>query len=96
MSSKDKLKQKQNLKLYILMAVMFGLGYYFLDHVSTWEDPILGNTFYIVIGCVLMAIPFVIAIKLISDNIQSRKRAKSKSSHRGPRIFLDDPKAPNH
>lgn len=80
------------------MAVMFGLGYYLLNHVSTMEDPVLGNTFYIVFGCIFMAIPVVISIKLISDKTKRKRRSSSGSSRQSSRstskrIFLEDQKS---
>jgi hypothetical protein len=37
----------------VLCIVVFILGYYILNHISTMEDPPLGNTIYILIGSAL-------------------------------------------
>lgn len=78
---------RDNRILKILGGCLVGLlvGYFMLEHIATWEDPILGNTFHIVMGCVLIASSLlVIFVTLKQRYFPKKKRRGSKP------VFLDD------
>lgn len=65
MSSRKTKKTTEIIKTAGICIVVFGIGYYALNHISTRERPFLGNTLYIIGGCAFMAISaLVLAIKL--------------------------------
>lgn len=67
-----------------LAVVLFGVGYYMLNYLSTIETIILGSTFYIVIGCILIAISLMLVGQMVYKKV-SRKKTKPKSKP----VFLD-------
>jgi putative Mn2+ efflux pump MntP len=70
----------------ILSVIGLAAGYYLLEEVASWEKVPLGQVFYIIIGCVMIAISGIficIAIKLRFFP-KRRKRKGSKP------IFLED------
>ena len=57
--------------------VIFILGYYILEHISTMEDPPLGNTIYILIGSAFMfssGLSILLIIKYIYDSKKKKER----------------------
>ena len=48
-------KRKKKKKRIVICIFIFILGYYLLNEVSTWFEVPLGNIFYVLVGCVLMA-----------------------------------------
>lgn len=57
--------------------VIFILGYYILEHISTMEDPALGNTIYILIGSAFMfssGLSILLIIKYIYDSKKKKER----------------------
>lgn len=54
MSSRTQRKRRK-LILIIVCCFLFGIGYYFLNEVSTWFEVPLGVTFHVIFGCTLMA-----------------------------------------
>lgn len=57
--------------------VIFILGYYILEHISTMEDPPLGNTIYILIGSAFVfssGLGILLIIKYIYDNKKKKER----------------------
>ncbi len=87
MSPTRKSRRPTDYQAYYMAACVAGLalGYYMLDHVATWEEPPLGNTFHIVAGCVLMAGSALLLIKLVRQRYFPKKKKK-----RDRPIFLDD------
>lgn len=80
--------KKHFTKIFIGALLGLAAGYFVLEEMATWENMPLGQVFYIVLGCVLIAISGValfIAIKLRFVR-KKRKRKRSKP------IFLDDEK----
>jgi glucose uptake protein GlcU len=77
-------KNKKNLVLVLLSLVVFWVGYYVLEVISRGFDLYLGNTFYVILGCSLMAIPGVFIIYIIKETyfIKKKKRVKQ--------VFLKD------
>ncbi len=48
-------KRKKKKKYILICFFIFLIGYYLLNEVSTWFEVPLGNIFYVLVGCVLMA-----------------------------------------
>lgn len=88
MSSYKKRKGKGFLNIYIILfsIVLFGLGYYVLNHISTMEKPFLGNTFHIVLGCTLMAISVLLFVIAVKKQFFPKKRKRT--NH----VFLENQK----
>ena len=61
MSSKTERRKKRR-KLIILSCFAFDIGFYLLDEVTTWFELTLGNIFYVIVGCTLMAVSAVYII----------------------------------
>lgn len=83
MSSRRERKKKKLLLIFVSCFV-FGIGYYFLNEVSTWFEVPLGVTFHVIFGCTLMAISGIYIGYTIKQLYFTKK---SKRSHR---IHLDD------
>ncbi len=83
---------KKNFLGIAICIVVFVLGQILLEVVSKIEDPPLGNTFYIIIGCVLI-VGSLLGIYFLIQRIRSirKKRERRKKSKI---IFLDDEKRP--
>jgi Zn-dependent membrane protease YugP len=85
-SKSRKVKSIFNIKIILICIAFFILGYYLLNHVSVMEKPFLGNTFHIILGCVLMSVSILVFVITIKKEFFPKKRKKT--SH----IFLDDQK----
>lgn len=89
MSSKrhrGKSEQYKFLKMVLLSIVVGGIGYYLLDHIAPREDPPLGNTFYIIAGCIFIAAGLILlGFTLKNRFFPGRKKKKSSKP-----IFLND------
>ena len=60
---------------------IFGLGYFVLEHISTMEDPPLGNTIYILIGSTFIftsILGFVVILKYLYDYKKKKERRNRK------------------
>ncbi len=94
MSKKDK---ERALWGILLSAIVFGIGYYFLNYIATMEEPPLGHTIHILIGTTLMAVSglgVVLIIKYLYD--QRRKRKRKEHKRRTHKIvFLKNQKKEN-
>lgn len=64
-----------------LCILVFILGYIILNHISTMEDPPLGNTIYILLGSTL-SFTSVLGIIVILRYMYNRKKKKEKSTRR--------------
>lgn len=77
-----------------LCIIVFILGYYVLNHISTMEDPPLGNTIYILIGSALTFLSIlgvILILKYMYDkNKKKEKRQRRRKSHR--LFYLKDSK----
>lgn len=83
MSSRSERKIKK-LLLIIVSCFVFAIGYYLLNEVSTWFEVPLGNTFYVIFGCTLMAVSGIYSGYTIKQLFFTKKRKRTK------RIYLDD------
>ncbi len=81
-SRRDKRKKKQI--LIFVACIIFGIGYYFLNVVSTIFEVPLGNTFHVILGCTLMAMSGLYIIYSIKQLYFTKKKARTK------RIFLNE------
>ena len=77
-------KRNKNLKIMAICVVIFGLGYYILNHISRMEKPFLGNTFHIIFGCTLMAISSLLFAYITKKQFFPKKRKRTKQ------VFLED------
>ena len=77
-------RRKKKLILIFVSCFVFGIGYYFLNEVSTWFEVPLGVTFHVIFGCTLMAISGIYIGYTIKQLYFTKKRKRSK------RIYLDD------
>jgi len=83
MSSRND-KKKKNLLLILLSLLIFGIGYYVLEVISTGFDLYLGTTFYVILGCSLMASSGVFIIYTIKETYFKKKKKRVKQ------VFLKD------
>lgn len=83
MSSRRERRRKK-LVLVVLSCFVFGIGYYFLNEVSTWFEVPLGVTFHVIFGCTLMAISGIYIGYTLKQLFFTKKRKRTK------RIYLDD------
>lgn len=83
MSSRTE-KKKRNLLLVLVSLVVFAIGYYILDVVSRIYEIPLGNTFYVILGCSLMASSGVFIVYTIKETYFKKKKKRIKQ------IFLKD------
>lgn len=75
---------------FILFSIfIFGLGYYILNYISIMETPFLGNTFHIILGCILMATSLIFLGFNINKILLHKKRKKH---HHHNHVFLKDQK----
>lgn len=77
-------RKNRNLKTLAICIVVFGLGYYILNYISRMEKPFLGNTFHILLGCILMAISGLLLVITIKKQFFPKKRKRT--NH----VFLED------
>lgn len=83
-SSSRKERKKKKLFLVFVSFFVFGIGFYILDEISTWYNIPLGNSFYVILGCTLMAVSGIYIVYTIKQLYFSKKRTRTK------RIYLDD------
>lgn len=72
----------------------FILGLICLEVISKLEDPPLGNTFYIIIGCTLMVLS-VFGVYLLVKHLRSLRKTERRRKN-NPVLFLDDQKKGKH
>jgi len=77
-------RKKIKLLLILVSCFVFGIGYYFLNEVSTWFEVPLGVTFHVILGCSLMAISGIYIGYTINQLYFTKKRKRTK------RVYLDD------
>lgn len=70
-------KRHRNFKIMVLTLFFFGLGYYILNYISAQEKPFLGNTFHILLGCIMMAISAIFFSLSFKEIFFPKKRKKT-------------------
>jgi hypothetical protein len=71
-----KTRRRKRKKFIIICFFLFAIGYYLLNEVSTWFEVPLGNIFYVIVGCTLMAISGVYigySVKLLYFSKKKKK-----------------------
>lgn len=77
-----------------LCIIVFILGYIVLNHISTMEDPPLGNTIYILIGSTLTFLSilgFILILKYLYDNKKKKERRERKRKKHKLFYLKDNP-----
>ncbi|MFN3969520.1 hypothetical protein [Flavobacterium sp.] len=77
-----------------LCIIVFILGYIVLNHISTMEDPPLGNTIYILIGSALTFLSilgFILILKYLYDNKKKKERRERKRKKHKLFYLKDNP-----
>lgn len=86
--SSNRIKKEKQVKLtktVVITLLAFGLGYYMLFYVSRMLKPIFGNTFHILVGCILISVSLlVLFVNLKSYFFPKRKKKRSNV------VFLED------
>ncbi len=82
--SSRKQRKIRKLLLVLLSCFLFGIGYYFLNEVSTWFEVPLGVSFHVIFGCSLMAISGIYIVYTI------KKLFFTKRARRTKHIYLKD------
>lgn len=80
-SSINREKKKISSVLILASLAVFALGYYILEVISRKFDIYLGNTFYVILGCSLMAVSGVFMIFIIKKTFFQKKKKKIKQVH---------------
>lgn len=83
MSSRRERRRKKFI-LILVSCFIFGIGYYFLNEISTWYEVPLGVSFHVILGCTLMAISGIYIGYTLKQLFFTKRRKRSK------RIYLDD------
>jgi hypothetical protein len=84
MSSRTERRKKRKV-LIIISCFVFAIGYYLLNVVSTWFEVPLGNIFYVIIGCTLMAASGVYIGYTIKIVYFTKKKKRTRL------FYIDDP-----
>ena len=93
-------KSKNFTKRLLLCFAGIVIGYYMLNVIAAQEEPPLGNTFHIVIGCVFIAVSAIGMAVILKEKYFPKKKKK-----RSRPVFLEqvdrehgisDNKKPNH
>ena len=82
--SSRKQRKRRKLILLVVCFFLFGIGYYFLNEVSTWFEVPLGVTFHVIFGCTLMAGSGIYIVYTI------KKLYFTKRTKRTKHIYLED------
>ena len=64
-------------KVVLMMVFAFLLGYAMLFEIATWETPLLGNTFHIVTGCLLLIFSVIIIFAAVKVRFFQKKKRRS-------------------
>jgi hypothetical protein len=85
MARKTHLERKNTMiKTCVFWTLILGLGYFLVEFISEMDEPPLGMTFHIVVGCLLMAVSGIILfVKLKRYFFPKRKKNRSRP------VFLD-------
>jgi len=79
-----KARKKRNNITILVCFIAFLIGYYLLNYVAAMEEPPLGATFNIVLGCTIMAITTIVFVYTVKKQYFPQKRKRTKH------VFLDD------
>lgn len=76
------------ISIIAVCIVVFGIGYYILEFISTRERPPLGTTFHVILGCLLMCVSLIVLALELKAVFFPKKRKKKGSRP----VFLDSDK----
>lgn len=71
-------KKRLRLVLVFICCFIFPIGYYILNDVSTWYQVPLGATFYIILGCSLMALSGIYIVYTINRMFFTKRHKRTK------------------
>lgn len=77
-------KRNRNNNIILACVVSLFIGHYILNYVAAIEEPPLGATFNIVLGCTIIAVAGLIMIITIKRQYFPKKKKKTRH------IFLDE------
>ena len=77
-------RRRKKILLILLSCFAFGIGYYFLNEISTWFEVPLGVTFHVIFGCTLMAISGIYIGYTLKQLFFTKRRKRTK------RVYLED------
>lgn len=77
-------RRRKKILLILLSCFVFGIGYYFLNEISTWFEVPLGVTFHVIFGCTLMAISGIYIGYTLKQLFFTKRRKRTK------RVYLED------
>jgi len=77
-------RRRKKILLILLSCFVFGIGYYFLNEISTWFEVPLGVTFHVIFGCTLMAISGIYIGYTLKQLFFTKKRKRTE------RFYLED------
>lgn len=66
------------IKIILIALFALLLGYAMLVEFSTWDAPILGNTFHIIMGCLLLTFGVALAGSAIKIRFFQKKKRRTK------------------
>lgn len=79
-----KVRKNRNLRVIFICTIALFIGYYILEYVAKLEKPPLGNTFNILLGCVIIAVSLLFIIITVKKQYFPKKRRRT--NH----VFLED------
>jgi hypothetical protein len=88
--SSRKVRKKNRLWFVFANIILFGIGFYILDEISTWYEIPLGSDFYVILGCTVMASSGVYIIYSIKKIYFTKGKKKSNPT------FLKKDEIKNH
>ncbi|WP_374548809.1 hypothetical protein [Flavobacterium sp.] len=66
----------------IAATLIILLGFFILDYIAVMEKPPIGNTFFILVGSILVAIGFLIFVIIFKRLYDSRRRKRRREMRR--------------
>ena len=67
------------IKTVLFWTLVLALGYFLVEYVSEMDDPPLGMTFHVIVGCLLIAIALIVLfVKLKSYFFPKRKKNRTR------------------
>ena len=78
--------KKYYFRIMVFSTIGLAVGFYVLEEMATWEKIPLGQVFYIILGCFLIAVSGIFITMAIKLRFFPKKRKKKGSRP----IFLED------
>lgn len=92
MTRKNPAERKNTMiKTVLFWTLVLALGYFLVEYVSEMDDPPLGMTFHIIVGCLLIAIALIVLfVKLKKYFFPKKKKNRTR-----PTFLKDELKREN-